>query len=28
MISEYNPKMNGFIHKDMWVEMGRDLVKK
>ena len=28
MISEYNPKMNGFIHKDMWVEMGKDLVKK
>ncbi len=19
MISEYNPKMNGFVHKDMWV---------
>jgi hypothetical protein len=28
MISEYNPKMNGFMHKDMWVEMGKDLVKK
>ncbi|HSG84530.1 MAG: hypothetical protein ACE5Q9_04685 [Nitrosopumilus sp.] len=25
MISEYNPKMNGFIHKDMWVEMGKSL---
>ena len=24
MISEYNPKMNGFIHKDMWVEMGKN----
>jgi hypothetical protein len=23
MISEYNPKMNSFIHKDMWVEMGK-----
>jgi len=28
MISEYNPKMNGFMHKDMWVEMGRDLIQK
>lgn len=26
MISEYNPKMNGFIHKDMWVEMGKNIV--
>ena len=28
MISEYNPKMNGFIHKDMWVEKGRDIIQK
>ena len=28
MISEYNPKMNSFIHKDMWVEMGKNTVKK
>jgi len=26
MISEYDPKMNGFIHKDMWVEMGKNIV--
>jgi hypothetical protein len=26
MISEYNPKMNGFMHKDMWVEMGKNTV--
>ncbi len=23
MISEYNPKMNGFMHKNMWVDMGK-----
>ena len=23
MISEYNPRMNSFMHKDMWVEMGK-----
>jgi len=26
MISEYNPKIDGFMHKEMWVEMGRDLI--
>ena len=25
MISEYNPKMNGFMHKDMWVDMGKTI---
>jgi len=25
MISEYNPKIDGFMHKDMWVEMGRKI---
>ena len=28
MISEYNPKMNSFIHKDMWVEIGKNTIKK
>ncbi|MFB5603849.1 MAG: hypothetical protein ACE5RK_05505 [Candidatus Nitrosomaritimum aestuariumsis] len=28
MISEYNPKMNGFMHKDMWVEMGKKTPKE
>ena len=25
MISEYSPKMNGFIHKDMWVDLGENM---
>jgi len=25
MISEYDPKNDGFIHKDMWVESPNDL---
>jgi hypothetical protein len=25
MISEYIPKTNGFMHKDMWVEMGKNI---
>ena len=28
MISEYIPKMNSFIHKEMWVEMGKNIIKK
>ena len=28
MISEYNAKMNSFIHKDMWVEMGKNTIQK